>query len=182
MVCVDLFGRCWLVFLVLVCLVGVGLFGRCWFVWSVLVCLVQCLFVWSVLVCLVRCWFVWSVHAPYVSADEAHTPTVWCAFSDVFPYEASPMTIHAGMFLPALQSQCSEQQKDLWLSRAQRFEIIGTYAQSELGHGTCQFVSSPKLVLLRQVCCQCSSVGFSVKCSASAPQSNVLPVLPSQSA
>ena len=82
--------------------------------------------------------------------------TVWRAFSDVFPWEASPMNLHADMFLPTLQSQCSEQQKDLWLSRAERFEIIGTYAQSELGHGMCPFVhvSAPQSVLLSQ----CSSV------------------------
>ena len=98
------------------------------------------------------------------------------------------MNLHADMFLPTLQSQCSEQQKDLWLSRAERFEIIGTYAQSELGHGTCKFVSSPKVVLLSPVFCQCSSVTYlqpsvlpvllsrfsSVKCSASAPQSFLL--------
>ena len=79
--------------------------------------------------------------------------TVWRAFSDVFPWEASPMNLHADMFLPTLQSQCSEQQKDLWLSRAERFEIIGTYAQSELGHGMCPVckcssVSAPQSVLL----------------------------------
>ena len=66
------------------------------------------------------------------------------------------MNLHAGMFLPTLQSQCSEQQKDLWLSRAERFEIIGTYAQSELGHGMCPFVhvSAPQSVPLSLFPCQ----------------------------
>ena len=76
------------------------------------------------------------------------------------------MNLHADMFLPTLHSQCSEQQKDLWLSRAQRFEIIGTYAQSELGHGMCPVckcssVSVPQSVLLSQ----CSLVPLSQICS-----------------
>ena len=56
-------------------------------------------------------------------------------FSFVFPYEASPMTLHNDMFLPTLETQCSPQQRDLWLARAKTFDIIGTYAQTEMGHG-----------------------------------------------
>ncbi|XP_013925923.1 PREDICTED: peroxisomal acyl-coenzyme A oxidase 1 isoform X2 [Thamnophis sirtalis] len=44
--------------------------------------------------------------------------------------------VHFGMFLPTLQSQCTDAQKKKWLPLASRFQIIGTYAQTELGHGT----------------------------------------------
>lgn len=40
------------------------------------------------------------------------------------------------MFIPSLLSQASDEQQAQWLPKAQRLEIIGTYAQTELGHGT----------------------------------------------
>lgn len=40
------------------------------------------------------------------------------------------------MFIPALMSQGSPEQQAKWLPMAQKLEIIGTYAQTELGHGT----------------------------------------------
>ena len=40
------------------------------------------------------------------------------------------------MFIPSLMSQGSPAQQAKWLPMAQKLEIIGTYAQTELGHGT----------------------------------------------
>ena len=64
---------------------------------------------------------------------------IWCliylAFSVAFPSENAPTGIHTAMFMPALRSQASPAQQEYWLSKAQRYDIIGTYAQSELGHG-----------------------------------------------
>jgi len=40
------------------------------------------------------------------------------------------------MFQNALQNQASEEQKEKWLPQVYAGEIIGTYAQTELGHGT----------------------------------------------
>ncbi len=40
------------------------------------------------------------------------------------------------MFIPAIMSQASPEQQAKWLPMAQKLEIIGTYAQTELGHGT----------------------------------------------
>ena len=40
------------------------------------------------------------------------------------------------MFIPALMSQASPEQQAKWLTMAQDLSIIGTYAQTELGHGT----------------------------------------------
>jgi len=41
------------------------------------------------------------------------------------------------MFIPALENQATPQQKEKWLPMAMNYEIIGTYAQTELGHGNC---------------------------------------------
>lgn len=48
-----------------------------------------------------------------------------------------PLRLHFSMFLPALLGQCTEEQQREWFDRAWRMDgIIGTYAQTELGHGT----------------------------------------------
>jgi len=39
------------------------------------------------------------------------------------------------MFVPTLESQTSPEQKEKWLPKAANYEIIGTFAQTELGHG-----------------------------------------------
>lgn len=44
--------------------------------------------------------------------------------------------LHYGMFVPTLMAQCSEEQMMKWLVPAINHEILGTYAQTEMGHGT----------------------------------------------
>ena len=34
-----------------------------------------------------------------------------------------------------MENQCTEEQKEKWMEKVRNFEIIGTYAQTELGHG-----------------------------------------------
>eukprot|EP00210_Caulerpa_lentillifera_P003885 g3712.t1 len=46
------------------------------------------------------------------------------------------LELHIGMFIPTLLSQASTEQQKKWLTPAQDLSIIGTYAQTELGHGT----------------------------------------------
>ncbi|XP_040891679.1 peroxisomal acyl-coenzyme A oxidase 1 isoform X2 [Toxotes jaculatrix] len=46
------------------------------------------------------------------------------------------MGLHFAMFTPTLYSQCDHQQARKWLPLADSFQIVGTYAQTELGHGT----------------------------------------------
>ncbi|KAI8142051.1 acyl-CoA dehydrogenase/oxidase [Fennellomyces sp. T-0311] len=50
--------------------------------------------------------------------------------------QASPYHLHYVMFMPTLEGQCNEEQRKLFLEPAKRMEIIGCYAQTELGHGS----------------------------------------------
>lgn len=54
----------------------------------------------------------------------------------VFPNEISPIGLHGGMFIPTLEAQGTKEQTAKWLPKAYNYEMIGTYAQTELGHGT----------------------------------------------
>jgi acyl-CoA oxidase len=54
----------------------------------------------------------------------------------VFPNESSPTTLHGAMFVPTIESQGTAEQKEKWLQNENDRKIIGTYAQTELGHGT----------------------------------------------
>ncbi|KHN75273.1 putative peroxisomal acyl-coenzyme A oxidase [Toxocara canis] len=47
-----------------------------------------------------------------------------------------PMSLHYVMFIPTLQGQTDDEQLNHWLPLAVSRSIIGTYAQTELGHGT----------------------------------------------
>ncbi|KAL3852532.1 hypothetical protein ACJMK2_016159 [Sinanodonta woodiana] len=44
--------------------------------------------------------------------------------------------IHLSMFIPALERLATDEQKAKWLPLAESYRILGTYAQTELGHGT----------------------------------------------
>lgn len=46
------------------------------------------------------------------------------------------LSLHHTMFIPALERLATDEQKAKWLPLAQSYQIIGTYAQTELGHGT----------------------------------------------
>ncbi|KAL5099015.1 hypothetical protein RYX36_003342 [Vicia faba] len=44
--------------------------------------------------------------------------------------------LHWGMFVPALKGQGTDEQQAKWLPLANKMQIIGCYAQTELGHGS----------------------------------------------
>ncbi|KAK8703214.1 hypothetical protein V6N13_021540 [Hibiscus sabdariffa] len=44
--------------------------------------------------------------------------------------------LHWGMFIPAIKGSGTEEQKAKWLPLAYKMQIIGCYAQTELGHGS----------------------------------------------
>mmetsp|Transcript_25494 Transcript_25494/g.55452 ORF Transcript_25494/g.55452 Transcript_25494/m.55452 type:complete len:695 (+) Transcript_25494:125-2209(+) len=46
------------------------------------------------------------------------------------------LELHIGMFIPSLLSQGSPEQQERWLPHCFNLSMIGTYAQTELGHGT----------------------------------------------
>ncbi|KAL4713910.1 hypothetical protein ACJJTC_015564 [Scirpophaga incertulas] len=50
--------------------------------------------------------------------------------------DVSPFLLHSGMFVPTIAGQSTPEQKEEWLEKAMSMEIIGTYAQTELGHGS----------------------------------------------
>ncbi|KAK7067249.1 Acyl-coenzyme A oxidase (Acyl-CoA oxidase), partial [Halocaridina rubra] len=69
--------------------------------------------------------------------DESYTIEEFMQYGPVMLMkDGNPLAPQMGMFYSALQGQCTEDQKEKWLGRARRGEIIGSYAQTELGHGT----------------------------------------------
>lgn len=50
--------------------------------------------------------------------------------------QGNPLSVHFVMFLPTIMGQGTSEQQAEWMGRAWNLEIIGTYAQTELGHGT----------------------------------------------
>ncbi|KAL3289791.1 hypothetical protein HHI36_023183 [Cryptolaemus montrouzieri] len=50
--------------------------------------------------------------------------------------DGNPLTLHYVMFIPTLLGQGTVEQQSEWINRAWNAEIVGTYAQTELGHGT----------------------------------------------
>ena len=53
----------------------------------------------------------------------------------VCPYPA-PGGVHFGMFLKYIELMGTEEQKALYYEKARRCEITGSYAQTEVGHGS----------------------------------------------
>lgn len=50
--------------------------------------------------------------------------------------EPTPYGLHASMFLVTLREQGTPEQHKLFLEKAENYEFIGCYAQTELGHGS----------------------------------------------
>jgi len=50
--------------------------------------------------------------------------------------EPTPYGLHASMFLVTLREQGTPEQHKLFLEKAENYEYIGCYAQTELGHGS----------------------------------------------
>jgi acyl-CoA oxidase len=47
-----------------------------------------------------------------------------------------PVSLHWVMFVPNIRSLCDEEQKRYWLKLCRDWQVIGCYAQTELGHGS----------------------------------------------
>ncbi|KAL6110252.1 acox1 [Pungitius sinensis] len=61
---------------------------------------------------------------------------IYCYKNMVLGHHHEAMGLHFVMFLPTLYSQCDPQQARKWLPLAESFQAVGTYAQTEMGHGT----------------------------------------------
>ncbi|KAE8300699.1 Peroxisomal acyl-coenzyme A oxidase 1 [Larimichthys crocea] len=72
-------------------------------------------------------------HGFVVSSDKMSIP-INVRF--VHPDRPEPLDLHLGMFLPTLLNQATPEQMDRFFMPAWNLEIIGTYAQTEMGHGT----------------------------------------------
>jgi acyl-CoA oxidase len=53
-----------------------------------------------------------------------------------FVDEPLPLTLHETMFIPVLQTQGSPEQAQYWIPLAETYRIVGSYAQTELAHGS----------------------------------------------
>ncbi|XP_040041910.2 peroxisomal acyl-coenzyme A oxidase 1 isoform X2 [Gasterosteus aculeatus] len=61
---------------------------------------------------------------------------IYCYKNMVLGHHHEAMGLHFVMFLPTLYSQCDPQQARKWLPLAESLQAVGTYAQTEMGHGT----------------------------------------------
>lgn len=50
-------------------------------------------------------------------------------------HESFPLGLHQLMVIPHLLKQGSDKQIEMFGGKALNYEILGTYAQTELGHG-----------------------------------------------
>ncbi|GFR82557.1 acyl-coenzyme A oxidase [Elysia marginata] len=57
-------------------------------------------------------------------------------FREIFVPGANPFALHYVMFKDAINTQGTEDQIQKWLPLAETYAVTGTYAQTELGHGT----------------------------------------------
>lgn len=62
--------------------------------------------------------------------------------SDEFAYliylmdDLLPIQMHEVAFIPFIKANGTQEQIDYWVKKAEKYEIIGCYAQTELGHGS----------------------------------------------
>ncbi|XP_053381781.1 peroxisomal acyl-coenzyme A oxidase 1-like [Mercenaria mercenaria] len=51
-------------------------------------------------------------------------------------HEGNPLSVHRGMFIPTIEKLGTREQVEKYVEPAKQYKIIGTYAQTEMGHGT----------------------------------------------
>ncbi|CAI2348372.1 unnamed protein product [Caenorhabditis sp. 36 PRJEB53466] len=69
-------------------------------------------------------------------ADFTNSLDMLTIIRDVMGIEGFPLALHNLMFVPTIRNQADDEQTEWWLMDAIQGKIIGTYAQTELGHGT----------------------------------------------
>ena len=51
------------------------------------------------------------------------------------PGEMPQFGLHFSMFMPTIEAQGDDEQKEYWMPRCMSLAVLGTYAQTEMGHG-----------------------------------------------
>uniref|UniRef100_A0A0N4Z459 acyl-CoA oxidase n=1 Tax=Parastrongyloides trichosuri TaxID=131310 RepID=A0A0N4Z459_PARTI len=69
-------------------------------------------------------------------ADASSLEDMYFYNDAVHNQDGHPFSLHGGMFIPCLEAQADDEQRRIWLAKANNYEINGTYAQTEMGHGT----------------------------------------------
>ncbi|XP_065204921.1 probable peroxisomal acyl-coenzyme A oxidase 1 [Planococcus citri] len=70
------------------------------------------------------------------NAMEAYQSVLGGSLGSAILKEGYPFAVHYVMFIPTIMGQGTMAQQAYWISRAWNCEIMCTYAQTELGHGT----------------------------------------------
>ncbi|RYO79773.1 hypothetical protein DL766_001065 [Monosporascus sp. MC13-8B] len=70
-----------------------------------------------------------------LSVEHSWTQDEYMCANDLLS-EPTPYGLHASMFLVTLREQGTPEQHRLFLDKAEKYQIIGCYAQTELGHGS----------------------------------------------
>uniref|UniRef100_A0A8C5CAL1 Acyl-coenzyme A oxidase n=1 Tax=Gadus morhua TaxID=8049 RepID=A0A8C5CAL1_GADMO len=76
------------------------------------------------------------LHLIHVSLNMDHLQVIGGGTLYVHRFRGNPLEIHLAMFLPTLLNQATPEQMDRFFTPSWDLEIIGTYAQTEMGHGT----------------------------------------------
>ena len=64
-------------------------------------------------------------------SDESSKPFIYY-FGDAI----GPLNLHFAVFTKTIEGLASPEQQEMWLDKARKLNIIGCYAQTELGHGS----------------------------------------------
>ncbi|GLH03493.1 Probable peroxisomal acyl-coenzyme A oxidase 1 [Gryllus bimaculatus] len=70
------------------------------------------------------------------SAMEGYRQVLGGTLGSAILKDGNPFTLHYVMFIPTIMGQGNYEQQIHWIGRAWNLDMIGTYAQTELGHGT----------------------------------------------
>ena len=69
-------------------------------------------------------------------ADQHHWDAEDESMSQYLLDDVSPYMVHYAMFITTVREQGSEEQKAYWMPKIEAMQVIGCYAQTELGHGS----------------------------------------------
>lgn len=75
-------------------------------------------------------------HSPEIRESHFHAKPSVDYFWGMAHHGQSPFGLHYGMFTTSLESFSTDEQRSIWHTKAVNHDIIGCYAQTEIGHGS----------------------------------------------